>query len=98
MKKILIALIVVLTLTASTFAGSMADVPSNHWAYEAVNTLVAAGLIQGYPDGTFQGQNELSRYEVSVMLARLLEDIEAEQDLMLEEIDFNIRKAVHESK
>ncbi len=43
-------------LTASAFAGAMSDVPSNHWAYDAVNTLVAAGLIQGYPDGTYQGQ------------------------------------------
>ncbi|MEJ6951832.1 S-layer homology domain-containing protein [Natronospora cellulosivora (SeqCode)] len=97
MKKIVIALLLVLTLTVTTFAGSMTDVPSNHWAYDAVNTLVAAGLITGYPDGTFQGQNELSRYEISVIVARLLDNIEAEREAMLAEVGFNIRRAIHES-
>ncbi|MEJ6951237.1 S-layer homology domain-containing protein [Natronospora cellulosivora (SeqCode)] len=97
MKKIFIALVLVLVLTASTFAGAMSDVPSNHWAYEAVNTLVAAGLIQGYPDGTFQGQNNLTRYEISVMLARLLENIEDERAELLAEVGQNIDFAISRS-
>lgn len=96
-KKIVIAMILVLALTASSFAGSMADVPSNHWAYEAVNTLVAAGLIQGYPDGTFKGQNDLTRYEISVIVARLINNIEEERAAMMAEVGSEISGAISES-
>lgn len=37
------------------FARPFPDVPANHWAYEAVNTLKEAGLLRGYPDGRFRG-------------------------------------------
>ncbi|QTL97218.1 S-layer homology domain-containing protein [Iocasia frigidifontis] len=79
MKKFVIATFLVLALTASAFAASFADVPSSHWAYEAVNKLVASGILSGYPDGTFKGQNNLSRYEIAVVVARVLDQIEAEQ-------------------
>lgn len=93
MKKLslIITMVLVLALSASTFAGSFADVPANHWAYEAVNELVAAGLIEGYPDGTFKGQNDLTRYEIATIMARLLNDIKAEREEMAADID----KAAH---
>jgi len=96
MKKysIVIAMVLVLALTVSTFAASFADVPSNHWAYEAVNKLVAAGLIQGYPDGTFKGQNDLTRYEIAVMLARLLNDIEEARAELVDQVDFMVNDAL----
>ena len=47
------------------------DVPTDHWAYEAVNRLNLAGVISGYPDGTFRGNNPVTRYEVAAMLDRL---------------------------
>ncbi|MFW6021970.1 MAG: S-layer homology domain-containing protein, partial [Halanaerobiaceae bacterium] len=95
MKKysIVIAMVLVLALTASTFAGSFADVPSNHWAYEAVSELVAAGLIQGYPDGTFKGQNDVTRYEIAVILSRLLEDIEDAREELADRVDYMISDA-----
>ncbi|MTI58697.1 MAG: S-layer homology domain-containing protein [Firmicutes bacterium] len=86
MKKIVIAMFLVLALTASAFAASFADVPSSHWAYEAVNKLVASGILSGYPDGTFKGQNNLSRYEIAVVVARVLDQIEAEQAALAAEI------------
>ncbi len=99
MKKysIVIAMVLVLALTVSTFAASFADVPSNHWAYEAVNKLVAAGLIQGYPDGTFKGQNDLTRYEVAVMLGRLLNDIEDARAELVDQVDFMVNDALIEA-
>ncbi|MFP4662428.1 MAG: S-layer homology domain-containing protein, partial [Halanaerobiales bacterium] len=99
MKKysILIAMVLVLALSVTTFAGSFADVPSNHWAYEGVNKLVAAGLIQGYPDGTFKGQNDLTRYEIAVMLARLLEDIEEARAELVDQVDFMVNDALIEA-
>ena len=49
------------------------DVPQNHWAYEYVNGLVAKGIIEGYPDGTFGGDRTMTRYEFAVMLFRAME-------------------------
>jgi hypothetical protein len=39
------------------------DVPENHWAYEAVETMAKTGLVQGYPDGEFKGDRNMTRYE-----------------------------------
>lgn len=49
------------------------DVPENHWAYEYIGRLVAAGIIEGYPDGMFNGNRMMSRYEFAAMLYRALE-------------------------
>ncbi|HET8999908.1 MAG TPA: S-layer homology domain-containing protein [bacterium] len=48
------------------------DTPANHWAYEALTDLAAKGLIQGYPDGTFKGDRSMTRYEMAMVVARLL--------------------------
>ena len=39
------------------------DVPENHWAYEAVEMMAKTGLVQGYPDGEFKGDRNMTRYE-----------------------------------
>lgn len=49
------------------------DVPENHWAYEYIGRLVAAGIVEGYPDGMFNGNRMMSRYEFAAMLYRALE-------------------------
>ncbi|HPP70721.1 MAG TPA: S-layer homology domain-containing protein [Pseudothermotoga sp.] len=71
MKKVL--LVVVLTLAALVYAQSFSDVPVNHWAYEAVTTLSKLGIISGMPDGTFQGNNPMTRYQVAVALKKLMD-------------------------
>ena len=53
------------------------DVPSDSWAYQAVEQLSTAGIINGYPDGTFKGQNNITRYEMAQMIAKGM----ANQDL-----------------
>lgn len=49
------------------------DVPENHWAYEYIGRLAAAGIVDGYPDGMFNGNRMMSRYEFAAMLYRALE-------------------------
>ena len=49
------------------------DVPENHWAYEYIGRLAAAGILEGYPDGMFNGNRMMSRYEFAAMLYRALE-------------------------
>lgn len=47
-----------------------ADVPKDHWAYEALDTLAQKGIIDGYADGTFQGNRSMSRYEMAAIIAK----------------------------
>ncbi len=53
------------------------DVPTNHWAYNAVNDLAEKGLLEGYPDGTFKGKQALTRYEFAQAIARIMDKIQA---------------------
>src|ERR1700760_4487650 len=55
--------------------GPFADVPPDHWAYKAVDTLQKDGIVIGYPDGTYGGKRAMTRYEVAVAIARLLDKI-----------------------
>jgi hypothetical protein len=54
------------------------DVPENHWAKDAVAALAAKGLVEGYPDGTFKGDRAATRWEVAMIVARLLAKMEQE--------------------
>ena len=62
---------------ARVMATPLADVPSSHWAYAAIQTLAADGLIDGYPDGSFKGDRPLTRYEMAAIVARVIAKIEA---------------------
>ena len=48
------------------------DTPENHWAYDYVATLAGNGLLEGYPDGNFRGDRDLTRYEVAAILYRAM--------------------------
>jgi len=64
---------VVLAIAAPSFAqGPFADVPVDHWAYEAVSQLQEKGIIIGYPDGTFGGKRAMTRYEFALALSRAM--------------------------
>lgn len=56
--------------------GSFVDVPEGHWAYEAIANLAAAGLVEGYPDGTFGGARTITRYEAAMIFSRMLSRLE----------------------
>ncbi len=57
---------------AAPASGPFADVPADHWAYNSVDTLQKAGIVIGYPDGTYGGKRAMTRYEFAVAIARLL--------------------------
>ena len=48
------------------------DVPLDHWSYAAVAQLAADGVIEGYGDGTYRGEQEITRYEMAQMVARAM--------------------------
>jgi hypothetical protein len=55
---------------ASADASEFADVPLDNFAYEAIRQLQAAGYIKGYPDGTFKGQQPMTRYEAAYLVSQ----------------------------
>ena len=55
-------------------AGMFPDVPENHWAYEYIQGLAQRGIIDGYPDGTFNGDRTMSRYEFATMLFKAMQN------------------------
>jgi len=73
-KAIIVAVVsLVLAVAAPSFAqGPFADVPIDHWAYEAVSQLQDHGIIIGYPDGTFGGKRALTRYEFAMAMSRAI--------------------------
>lgn len=77
MKKTLVSALtgaLVIGATATTFAAAnpFEDVPADHWAYDAVAQLAADGVIEGYGDGTYRGDQEITRYEMAQMVARAM--------------------------
>ena len=61
------------------------DVPSNHWAYEAVSDLSRRGLVEGYPDGTFGGDRMLTRYEFAEIVYRAIQNgVQVNEQLVTE--------------
>lgn len=56
------------------------DVPAGHWARQALERVMQLGLLTGYPDGSFRGEQALTRYQAAVLANRLLQAIEYELD------------------
>jgi len=80
MKKRLVALLAGLLTVLSLGFGlaQFSDVPAGHWAKEAVEALAARGILIGFPDGTFRGNEPLTRYQAALIIYRLLQQIEEE--------------------
>ena len=55
--------------------GPFADVPTDHWAYAAVDKLQKRGIVIGYPDATYGGKRAMTRYEFAVAIARMLDTV-----------------------
>ncbi|MBR1553229.1 MAG: S-layer homology domain-containing protein [Schwartzia sp.] len=77
MKKSLVsalttALVVGAASTTFAAANPFEDVPADHWAYDAIAQLAADGVIEGYGDGTYRGDQEITRYEMAQMIARAM--------------------------
>ncbi len=82
MKKTLVsalttALVVGAASTTFAAANPFADVPADHWAYDAVAQLVQDGIINGYGDGTYVGDQNMSRYEMAQIVAKAMAKSEA---------------------
>ena len=72
-KSLVLAMAMALGVTASAYAANpFSDVPAGHWAYDAVTELADAGIIDGYPNGTFGGNKLMTRYEMAQIVAKAM--------------------------
>jgi len=67
--------------------GAFPDTPANHWAYEALKTMKADGLLVGYPDGMFRGPRPASRYELAVAMHAVYTNLKNRIDGIQSELD-----------
>lgn len=91
MKKILaLAALAALTTGVSAYAANpFADVSTSDWAYQAVVDLSDQGIVEGYPDGTFKGEKNVTRYEMAQIIARLMakeDQLNAEQQATINKL------------
>ena len=79
--------------TAFAAANPFSDVPADHWAYDAVSQLAADGVINGYGDGTFRGDRNITRYEMAQMVAKAMakQDVSAANKALIDKLAAEFR-------
>ncbi len=75
---VVLSVLLVIALAVPAAAGPFSDVPENHWAYEAVKQLAAYGLVVGFPDGEYKGNEPMTRYQLAMVVARMLVSLDAQ--------------------
>lgn len=91
MKKRLLQAAIAAALTVAfavpAFANPFSDVPAKHWAYDAVNKLAEAGVVDGYGDGTFKGDKTMTRYEMAQIVAKAMnKNLNADQQATVDQL------------
>ena len=93
MKKTLVsalttALVVGAASTTFAAANPFSDVPADHWAYDAVSQLASDGVIEGYGDTTFRGNQNITRYEMAQMIAKAMakSDVSAADKALIDKL------------
>ena len=93
MKKTLVSALttaLVVGAASTTFAATnpFSDVPADHWAYDAVSQLAADGVIEGYGDTTFRGNQNITRYEMAQMIAKAMakSDVSAADKALIDKL------------
>lgn len=81
---------------AAVCTAPFSDVPAGHWAKEAVDVLVQKGIIIGNPDGCYNGNANLTRYEAAVLIRRALDQLNAGNGSADSEVVAALQKAVEE--
>lgn len=91
MNKKFLQAAVMTALTVSfavpALANPFADVTADHWAYDAVSGLAREGIIEGYGDGTFKGDSNITRYEMAQLVAKAMHsDLNGEQKQVVDKL------------
>jgi hypothetical protein len=90
MKKLLLTLLAACLMTGAVAQEAFPDIPAGHWAGEAVTRIADLGIVIGFPDGTFRGNEAFTRYQAALVISRLLDVIQADMDAMQAMTDADI--------
>ena len=82
MKKLLFTLLAASALTGAMAQEAFPDIPAGHWASEAVSRIADLGIVIGFPDGTFRGNESFTRYQAALVVSRLLDVVQQNMDAM----------------
>ena len=86
-KRTLLAFVVAMSVTAIAAANPFSDVPAKHWAYDSVMKLEKAGIVEGFGDGTFRGEKNMTRYEMAQIIARAMARVDKADAALKAELD-----------
>ena len=85
--KVAVTTALTVAFAAPAFANPFADVPAKHWAYDAVNKLAQAGIVDGYNDGTFRGEKTMTRYEMAQIISKAMnKNLNADQKATMDKL------------
>jgi hypothetical protein len=76
MKRLIVVLLAAFALIGANAQQSFPDIPSGHWAGDAVSRIAQLGIVTGFPDGTFRGNESFTRYQAALVISRLLDVID----------------------
>lgn len=91
-KSGIFLLLIMIVISYPVNSAEIEDISQDHWAYNSVNKLIDKGYLSLYEDGTFKGNNKVSRYELAVIIARMLNDIETNGTNVTDEDANKLRK------
>jgi hypothetical protein len=76
MKRLIVIMLAAFALAGANAQQSFPDIPSGHWAGDAVSRIAQLGIVTGFPDGTFRGNESFTRYQAALVISRLLDVID----------------------
>lgn len=83
MNKIFRMILAALVISAGTAFAAFPDIPAGHWAGDAVEEIADLGIVIGFPDGTFRGNEAFTRYQAALVVSRMLAVVDANMDAEL---------------
>ncbi|NLY47055.1 MAG: hypothetical protein GX053_13855, partial [Tissierella sp.] len=74
MLSLILALTMVLSMGVSAFGNALVQLTDidNHWAKEEINFMTTKGVINGYDDGTFKPDNNMTKVEFYKVINHLM--------------------------
>lgn len=73
MKKLIFTLLAAVLASGAFAQSSFPDIPANHWAGDAVDRIADLGIVIGFPDGTYRGNEAFTRYQAALVVSRMLD-------------------------
>ena len=78
------------SVAQATTIRDFSDVYPTDWAYQALSGLVETyGCVSGFGDGTFRGNQPMTRFQMAAILSSCLDSVSARMDMMGEQMNMS---------